>query len=118
MENLKISKAYKDLYIGMINKDRKLLNQILDDDFTLTHMTGMVQNKEDFIESILNGVLNYYDVDHKEIIYNEPVFTGRSKVLAKVFGGSKNSWNLELKGEIEKKEDLYKFKNLKAATFK
>lgn len=35
-----MEKIYKKLYKGMIDEDLKLLNEVLDDDFILIHMTG------------------------------------------------------------------------------
>ena len=44
-----IRQAYIRLYEGMIAKDEKTLNEVLDDSFVLVHMTGMRQPKEAFL---------------------------------------------------------------------
>ena len=50
-----IRQAYMRMYDGMISKDEKVLNDVLDDSFVLVHMTGMRQPKEAFIKAVLNG---------------------------------------------------------------
>ena len=40
-----IRQAYIRLYEGMIAKDEKTLNEVLDDSFVLVHMTSMRQPK-------------------------------------------------------------------------
>ena len=37
-----IRQAYMRMYDGMISKDEKVLNDVLDDSFALVHMTGIV----------------------------------------------------------------------------
>ena len=40
-----IRQAYIRMYDGMISKDEKILDEVLDDSFVLVHMTGMRQPK-------------------------------------------------------------------------
>ena len=65
------------MYEAMIKKDEQKLNEIHDDSFVLIHMTGMKQNKNEYINAIKNGILNYFSeqTDHIEIrlIYNRVV---------------------------------------------
>ena len=44
-----VKNAYKKMYEGMIKKDEKILDEVLDDSFVLVHMTGMRQSKDAFI---------------------------------------------------------------------
>ena len=55
-----IRQAYIRMYDGMISKDERILNDVLDDSFVLVHMTGMRQPKQVFIKAVLNGTLNYF----------------------------------------------------------
>ena len=52
--------AYIRMYEGMIAKDETVLRDVLDDSFVLVHMTGMRQSREEFINAVLDGTLNYY----------------------------------------------------------
>ena len=64
----------KELYIKLcdasINKDVDTLNKILADDYVLIHMTGKRQSKQDYINSVLSGELNYYESIHESIEVN------------------------------------------------
>ena len=90
-----IRQAYIRLYEGMIAKDEKTLNEVLDDSFVLVHMTGMRQPKEAFLKAVLNGTLNYYSAEHEnmsvEISGNTAALTGQSYVAAAVFGGGRHN---------------------------
>ena len=55
-----LAERYRLMYRGMIQKDAVVLEEVLDDSFTLLHMTGMRQPKRQYIEAVLNGTLNYY----------------------------------------------------------
>ena len=78
-----IRQAYICMYEGMISKDEKVLNEVLDDSFVLVHMTGMRQPKQAFIKAVLNGTLNYFSAEHE----NMPVeISGDTAVLLEEVG--------------------------------
>ena len=64
-------KIIRELYIKLcdasINKNEKILNEILADDYVLIHMTGKRQSKQDYINSVLSGELKYYESIHESI---------------------------------------------------
>lgn len=62
---LEVLNKFKEFQQAMINKDAKTLNSIMSEDYTLTHMSGKIQTKNDYIKDIIDGVLNYY---HSTII--------------------------------------------------
>jgi len=106
---------YNNMYEFMINKDILSLEKILDDDFVLVHMTGHKQNKQEYLDCIKNGTLNYYsNITENIIIESDTKFTGQSKVSAAVFGGSKHTWNLELTIELTKNNLI---KKISASTY-
>ena len=43
----------------MIEKDEEKLKEIFLDDYYLTHMSGRKQDKDDFIDEIMNGTYEY-----------------------------------------------------------
>lgn len=89
----RIQESYKAMYAAMIAKDRKGLEEVLDNSFVLVHMTGMRQNKEEFITAVLDGTLNYYSAVHEnlpvEINGENAVITGQSYVQAAVLAAAK-----------------------------
>ena len=103
-EQEKIENCYRQMYNGMIQKDSKLLSEVLDNSFVLIHMTGMRQSKEVFIRAVKDGTLNYYAADHqymKTELYGESaVFIGKSKVNAAVFGGGRHTWHLLIRMKL------------------
>ena len=90
----------------MIEKDLEKLNELLEDNYTLTHMSGKTQTKDEYIGEIMDGTLNYY----KSII-NNPIIMIKEKdkallkadvtLDAKVYG-MKGTWTLHSEQTMEK----------------
>ena len=117
----KISRLYSDMYAAMVNKNRSELERVHAPSFYLLHMTGMKQSRETYIESIMNGTLNYYSEQTEELDIEtdggSAVLTGKSRVTAAVFGGGKNPWRLKLTFTLEKSDDEWRFISAKASTY-
>ena len=115
MNTEKFRKLYIKMYEAMLLKDIASLSDMHDDDFVLVHMTGVRQNKKEYLKAVQDGTLNYYSYDSVEVIpINDYSFIGRCRVLAAVYGGSKHTWNLQF--DIELTKD-YKFKKIVASTY-
>ena len=116
-----ITKLYHDMYWAMVQKDRAELERVHDESFVLLHMTGMRQSKQVYIDSIMNGTLNYYteETEQLDIQVNgdRAVMTGRSRVNAAVFGGGKHTWRLQLKFDLIKRPDGWKLTSAQASTY-
>ncbi|MCQ2960906.1 MAG: nuclear transport factor 2 family protein [archaeon] len=91
---------------AMIEKDFGRLNEILDDSYTLAHMSGKTQTKDEYIGEIMDGTLNYY----KSIIHNPNIIIKeKDKAIlkadvtldAKVYG-MKGTWTLHSEQTMEK----------------
>ena len=117
----RIEECYRRMYRGMIEKDRGILSEVLDESFVLVHMTGMRQSKAAFIRAVEDGTLNYYSADHQkmdvEIGKNTALLLGQSMVSAAVFGGSRNTWRLQLKIKLVQKGDDWKITEAIASTY-
>ena len=117
----KIEDCYKQMYSGMIEKDRAVLSEVLDDSFVLVHMTGMRQSKAEFIKAVENGTLNYYSANHQRIevsCHGESAeLIGQSAVNAAVFGGGPHTWRLQQKLKLVKKEDVWLITESKVSTY-
>ena len=121
-EQDEIKKCYAIMYQAMIQKNGHILEDILDDTFELVHMTGMSQSKNDFIQAVLNGTLNYYSAKHQSVdIKIETDDTarldGKSIVDAAVFGGGKHTWKLRQKMSLIKRNGKWHIKKSVALTF-
>lgn len=116
-----IENCYRQMYRGMVEKDRSILSEVLDDSFVLVHMTGMRQAKEVFIRAVEDGTLNYFSADHQQISVdlhgNTAEMTGQSVVRAAVFGGGQHTWRLQLRMKLEQIADAWKITEAKASTY-
>lgn len=116
-----IRNLYIELCDASINKDLNKLDEILADDYILVHMTGMNQTKEDYINSVKNGELKYYESIHEDIEINiknnKAIVIGKTKTLASPFGIQKSWWRLRQDLELEKIEGKWVIKQSKASTY-
>lgn len=120
-EKESIENCYRQMYLGMIEKNRDVLSEVLDDSFVLVHMTGMRQSKDEFIKAVEKGTLNYYSANHQRIevsCYGEcAAVIGQSVVNAAVFGGGPHTWRLQQKLKLVKKGDVWLITESKASTY-
>ncbi|WP_294475119.1 nuclear transport factor 2 family protein [uncultured Ruminococcus sp.] len=116
-----IIQLYKEMYAAMVNKDRTALERVHDDSFMLVHMTGMRQSRQEYINAIMDGTLNYYSAEHEglqaEVKGDNAVLVGKSKVTAAVFGGGKHTWRLQLRFQLVKKGGEWRFALASASTY-
>ena len=120
-EGEKIEACYRQMYRGMIEKDRAVLSEVLDDSFVLVHMTGMRQSKAAFIRAVEDGTLNYYSAEHQridtELHEGAAELVGQSVVSAAVFGGGRHTWRLQLKLKLVQKADSWRITEARASTY-
>ena len=115
----------KELYIRywqcMIDKNADGLRSLQTDDYYLMHMTGTKQSRESFIKGLLDGTFNYYSADHDAIDVringDTAVMTGKSRVVAAVYGGGKGSWRLQGDFTLRKENDTWKLTSSRASTY-
>ena len=116
-----IREQYGKMYDAMIRKDADALSAVLDDSFVLVHMTGMRQPKAAFIQSVLNGTLNYYSAQHENIPVrvdgDTAELTGQSRVNAAVFGGGRHTWRLQQEIALTKTEGVWRMTRAVASTY-
>ena len=117
----KIKTCYHQMYRGMVEKDRGLLTEVLDDSFVLIHMTGMQQTKSAFIRAVENGTLNYFSAEHQKVEVdihgNTAELIGQSVVSAAVCGGGRHTWHLQLNLKLVQKADTWKITEARASTY-
>ncbi|MBQ6771162.1 MAG: nuclear transport factor 2 family protein [Bacteroidales bacterium] len=120
-EKQQIRHLYETMYQAMVAKDTATLNRVHADDFVLVHMTGMHQSKQEYINAIADGTLNYYSAQHEQmdiqIDGDQATLTGRSRVTAAVFGGGRGTWRLQLRFKLVKREGQWLFTESRASTY-
>lgn len=120
-EEAKISELYKVYWDYMIEKNIEGLRSLMSSDYCLYHMTGVKQSADEFIEGLKNGTFNYYAAEHDDIIVkvygDEATMTGKSRVVAAVYGGGKGSWRLQGDFTLRKENENWKFTSSRASTY-
>ncbi len=101
-----VLERFIEFQYAMIEKDLEKLNELLKDNYTLRHMSGKIQTKDEYIDEIMDGTLNYY----KSIIHNPNIIIKeKDKAIlkadvtldAKVYG-MKGTWTLHSEQTMEK----------------
>lgn len=117
----RVKQLYIDICNASISKDINMLNRILSKNYVLVHMTGKRQSKEDYINSIINGELKYYESKHESIEVtiegNKAEIVGKTLILAAPFGISKSWWKLRQDLTLEKINDEWKIVKSIAASY-
>ena len=116
-----VKACYRQMYRGLLDKNRNLLSEVLDSTFVLVHMTGMRQSKEVFIRAVEDGTLNYYSAEHQrmdaEVHGDTAELIGRSVVNAAVFYGGRNSWHLQLRLKLIRAGGAWRATEARASTY-
>ena len=116
-----IKELYRTYWQYMIDKNAQGLREIMSDDYYLRHMTGVKQSVDEFLKGLLNGTFNYYSAEHDEITVtvngDTATMIGKSRVLAAVYGGGKNSWRLQGDFTLRKEQDNWKLTSSRASTY-
>ncbi|MBF7104238.1 nuclear transport factor 2 family protein [Pediococcus pentosaceus] len=117
-----IVQLYRAENEAMVKKDISRLDMILGDRMTLTHMTGYVQPKLEWIGQIQNEEMQYLESKEEAIKdirveENWGQLTGQNLVTAKIWGGSKNVWPLQMKMYFEKNNGRWVISKQVASTY-
>ena len=120
-EEEQIRALYREYWRCMIAKDAEGLRRLMSADYTLTHMTGLRQSAEDFLEGLQNGTFNYDSADHDSIVVtvrgDTASMIGKSRVLAAVYGGGKHLWRLRGDFTLRKEQGIWKLTGSSASTY-
>lgn len=89
----------------MIKKNTDGISKILGHDFTLTHITGYIQSKNEWLSEIKNESMEYYSCTEVktsvEITNCHATFVGQNLLDAQIWG-TRNIWRLQQTMELEK----------------
>lgn len=101
-----VLECFKEFQLAMIEKDSVKLNEIMSENYTLTHMSGKTQTKQEYIDEIMDGTLNYYKsiIDNPQITIldgNRAILKADVTLDAKVYG-MKGKWTLHSVQSMEK----------------
>lgn len=123
MENdqkLQILDVTRQLTQLMIDRNTAEMNKILDAQFTLTHITGYIQPKEEWYSEIESERMKYYsfkEVKTSVIIDgDEATFISQNLLDARIWG-SRNTWRLQQTMQLEKRNGNWIILKSVATTF-
>lgn len=106
-----VLERFKEFQKAMIEKDYSKLNEIIHDNYTLTHMSGKTQTKQEYIDEIMDGTLNYYKSTINNPIISiekdeKAVLKADVTLDAKVYG-IKGTWTLHSQQSMKKINDKW-----------
>ncbi len=92
----------------MIERNIAEMDKIVDQNFTLTHITGYKQPKAEWFAEIESESMKYYGYEEVgtsvKINGNRAEFIGRNRLDARIWG-SRNNWRLQQKMQLGKRDD-------------
>ena len=116
-----IRELYRQYWRCMIARDGEGLRDLMAEDYVLLHMTGVRQSREEFLRGLGNGTFNYYSAEHDSIEAtisgDTATMVGKSRVLAAVYGGRKNSWRLRGDFTLKRENGVWRFTGSSASTY-
>lgn len=119
-EELQVINVTRQLTDLMITRDIKAINKIIDSDFTLTHITGYVQSKNEWFSEIESEQMKYYS--YKEVKTtvkingDKATFIGQNILDARIWG-TRNNWRLQQVMKLEKRDGKWIILKSVATTF-
>lgn len=120
-DHQQIEQLYIQLCRAMIAKDTAVLNAIHADEYILYHMTGMKQTKQEYINAIADGTLNYFSAEHDKLDItlngDQATLDARSRVAATVFGGGRHTWRLRCQFTLKRQDGRWLITSSRASTY-
>ncbi|MGM5630809.1 nuclear transport factor 2 family protein [Apibacter raozihei] len=102
-----IKQSIRQLIHSMVQNDLNTIDKLLDKDFTLTHITGYVQSKSEWLDNMRSEKMKYYSSKETELYlkinYNKAIVLIRNYIDANI-GGSRKNWRLQQKFELDNRD--------------
>lgn len=93
------------------------LGDLLTSDFHLVHMTGTVQTKDEWLDDIATGAMDYHRAIEDDVtVTGENSVVGQDRVNATVWGSS-GTWRLELALTCVENDGRWMIQNVQASTY-
>lgn len=115
-----LSDMYRQINQAMLDKDTTKIDTLTDDDFTLTHITGYKQSKDEWLNHIATGQMQYHQIDENsvqvQINGNLADIIGRAKTKATIWGVN-GTWHLQLHYKAVKTGNTWQIKSAVATLY-
>jgi hypothetical protein len=92
--------AYRQMHRFMLAADTRSLEPLLADGFTLVHMTGYAQPRDEWLAQIDSGRMRYFSSEEDEVAVirvegQRVTLRGRNRVKASIWG-AQSTWPLQM----------------------
>lgn len=105
---------YKEMQQAMCDKDEKVLNEVIKDGTTFTHMSGKTQTKEEYIADIVSRRLDYqsYTIENPKVTIegNKAILTARVNLTANAYG-AQGTYPFNITAYLEKIDGKWYYRN-------
>lgn len=96
--NEEILNLYRAYNVAMAADDTVALDRLLAPGFTLTHMTGYVQPRAEWLGELQQGTMRYFSSAEDHVVVTAIGdgwrVVGQNRVVASIHGSGKNEWPL------------------------
>lgn len=104
-----IIELYREEYRAMVARDIEVLQRILAPTMTLTHISGTVQSKEEWLSQIEDGQMRYFSyvedaIEHVKVEGDKASLVGKNRVQANIWGSGTATWPLEMEFHFERQD--------------
>ncbi len=83
---------------AMVDADTEKLGSMLADDIILRHITGQTQTKQEWLDEVASGSMNYHGIEQRDInikfINNEIADVAFTSIITATIRGSSGTWTL------------------------
>jgi ketosteroid isomerase-like protein len=104
----KILAVYQRIDDAMVNKDTDTLDNILEDNYVLVHITGYHQGKQEWLEQIENEEMKYFKTMPQKttitIDGTTAILICDTRIDARIYG-FRNTWSMKMEMHFEKRGD-------------
>lgn len=105
---------YKEMLTAMVDKDENVLNEVIKDGTTFTHMSGKTQTKEEYIADIISRRLDYkaYKIENPKVTIdgNKGILKARVSLTANAYG-AQGTWPFDTTAYFEKIDGKWYYRN-------
>jgi hypothetical protein len=113
-------KAHREMFRTMVGRQIAELDALLDRNYTLTHMTGYVQPRQEWLDAVKSGQMRYHSEKEKsvgvDVNGDDAVVVGHNVVDATIYG-SRGTWNLQLTTKYKRVNGKWVAMSTAATTF-
>lgn len=107
---------------AMVERDQATLERILAETMTLTHMTGYVQPRQEWIAQIMDGKMKYYSSTEERVFDvvvegDQASLVGQNRVKASVWDGGVSTWPLQMRVNLKRQAGRCQIVSQVASTY-